>query len=55
MHGVGALGVVAEDDLNGVADFRADERAEEAEMFPFGRARLQSLERGVRVFAVESL
>ena len=55
MHGVGALGVVVEDDLNGVADFRADERAEESEMFPFGRARLQSLERGVRVFAVESL
>ena len=34
MHGIGLGAIVAEDDLNGVSHFRANERTDEAEMFP---------------------
>ncbi len=49
------LRVVAEDDLDRVADLGADQRSEEAEVLPLGRPRLEGGEGRVRVLAVERL
>jgi hypothetical protein len=46
-------GVVLEDHFDGVAHFRVQNRADDAEVRVLGRARLDRGEGGVRVFAVD--
>jgi hypothetical protein len=55
MHAVRLFGVVAEDDLDGVADFCADHRAKNAHVLVFRRPRLERLKCGVGVLAINGL
>ena len=53
MHGTEALGVVLEEDFDGVADFGANERAQNAQVLPFRWTRLRGLEGAVGVLVVD--
>ena len=55
MDAVWPVAVVPEDDANGVADDRANQRTEKAEVLPRQRARFERAERAVRVLAIEHL
>src|SRR6185312_16984034 len=53
MHAVGARGIVLEDYLDRVADFRAENRSQNAGSGPLGGARLQLRKSGVGIFPVK--
>src|ERR1700761_8705848 len=53
MHGDGEVRVVPEDDADGIPYLCPDQRPQDAEMLPLLGARLQLLEGGVRVLAVD--